>query len=192
MNRLDRNRLWSRMFVLSFVLLLCQGCTYLRHRVDDALEMADFGVTYSKKPYLGLYWNSLEVFPVGYSKVDGYFVGWGGGQLGVTRHYNECYGFGYARETTAWGDFDLNDPSTYDSRDAGVIGILAPPWRSGPAYTPGCVHFFPHLGYVGLVWNARYAEMADFVLGWVLLDVAGDDGYKIGRWSFPRRRDDTQ
>jgi hypothetical protein len=51
------------------------------------------------------------------------------------------------------------------------------------------VHFFPHIAYVGLVWNARYMEMVDFALGWAGLDIAGDDGYEVGQWSFPRRMD---
>jgi len=33
---------------------------------------------------------------------------------------------------------------------------------------------------VGLVGNARYMEAADFALGWVGIDIAGDDGSKLG------------
>jgi len=35
---------------------------------------------------------------------------------------------------------------------------------------------------VGLVANGRYMEMLDFVLGWVGLDPACDDGKKLGKW----------
>lgn len=173
--------------VLAGALLAGQGCTYLRQRAEDGLEMVDIGISLSREPQLGLYWNSLDLFPFGVSEIDGTFVGWGGGQIGVTRHYNKCRGFGMARETIGWGEFDSDDPDTMYDRDAGLLGILLPPYESGPNYTPACVHFLPHIGYVGLVWNARYAEMLDFLLGWALLDIAGDDGYKVGRWSFPRR-----
>ncbi len=37
-----------------------------------------------------------------------------------------------------------------------------------------------HVGYVGLVGNARYGEMADFLLGFAGIDIAGDDGRKLG------------
>jgi len=84
----------------------------------------DCGIT--KTPQIGLYWNSLEIFPVGYSHVDGWFVG--------------------------WGEFDEEDEDTLDVRYAGILGMVLPPYK-GQAYTPACVHFVPHLGYVGLVWN---------------------------------------
>ena len=179
---------WRLALVLAscVALLSSVGCTYLQHRGEDFLEMVDVGFTVSEKPGIGLYWNSLDIFPVGYSNVDGHFVGWGGGQIGVTRHYNKCWGLGYGYEEIGWGDLAIGDEETVDIRGAGILGILGPPY-SGPDYTPACVHFFPHLGYVGLVWNARYTEILDFVLGWTTIDIAGDDGYKIGRWAFPRR-----
>ena len=178
-------------FVLVIVALAyaCTGCAYVRYRAEDLLEVVDVGLTVTKTPQIGLYWNSLEIITGGYSNVDGWFVGWGGGQIGVTRHYNYCYGLGYAKETVGWGEFDKNDESTLDVRYAGVLGIVLPPYRGRPSYMPACVHFFPHIGYVGLVWNARWMEMADFLVGWTTIDIAGDDGHKLGKWSFPRRRD---
>jgi hypothetical protein len=35
---------------------------------------------------------------------------------------------------------------------------------------------FVHLGHVGLVMNIRWAELADFVLGWAAVDIGDDDG----------------
>jgi len=35
---------------------------------------------------------------------------------------------------------------------------------------------------VGLVANAQFAQMADFLLGWFGIDFAGDDGRKFGLW----------
>jgi hypothetical protein len=35
---------------------------------------------------------------------------------------------------------------------------------------------------VGLVANAQFAQMADFMLGWFGIDFAGDDGRKFGLW----------
>lgn len=36
--------------------------------------------------------------------------------------------------------------------------------------------------HVGVVLNANWAQMADFALGWVGIDFAGDDGRKFGLW----------
>jgi len=35
---------------------------------------------------------------------------------------------------------------------------------------------------VGLVLNANWAQMGDFMLGWVGIDFAGDDGRQLGAW----------
>ena len=187
---------WFAVLVLGMLLVGTAGCTYLKHRYEDFGEMVDVGITYSEKPCIGLYWNSLDIFPVGYSEIDGWFIGWGGGQVGITRHYNKCWGFGYGEEHIGWGDgLDGDDPdSSIIKRRSGVIGILSSildvgeaPYGSGPNYTPACVHFVPHVAYIGVVWNARYTEMVDFMLGWTTLDICGDDGYDVGKWSFPWR-----
>ena len=174
-----------RLFVLvclCVVLGATTGCTYARHRVEDGLEVVDVGLTFTAKPSIGLYWNSLDIFPVGYSHIDGWFLGWGGGQIGVTRHYNHCWGLGYGKEVIGWGDFDVNRPETLRTDYSGVLGILLPPYVNDPGYTPACVHFFPHILIVGLVWNARWYEMADFAVGFTTIDLSGDDGVEIGHW----------
>jgi hypothetical protein len=174
------------LLALAVTLLAFQGCanavTYAQHRAEDFAEMVDVGFTITKTPQIGLYWNSLSFGPGGYSNIDGWFAGWGGGKFGVQRHYNKCYGFLYLYEEIGWGDFDKNDPRTLYVQHNGIPGILMPPYVSNPAYIPACVHFFPHLGYVGFVWNARWTEIVDFALGWTTLDIAGDDGYRFGTW----------
>jgi len=180
------------LLALSFAANGCAVGQYLRYRAEDFAEVADLGFTVTSKPCIGLYWNSLDIFPFGYSKIDGWFVGWGGGRFGITRHYNRCAGFGRTREVIGWGEFDPEDESTMHVQYSGILGWILPPHGGGPAYTPACVHFFPHLGYVGLVWNVRWAELADFMLGWTTIDFAGDDGYERGKWSWPRRTEPTE
>ena len=41
---------------------------------------------------------------------------------------------------------------------------------------------YTHLGPVGLVTNFRWGEIFDFFLGWTTLDIANDDGVKVGHW----------
>jgi hypothetical protein len=120
---------------------MASGCSYVRYRVEDALEVVDVGITVSKQPTIGLYWNSLDIFPFGYSNINGYFVGYGGGHPVAMRHYNKCVGFGYAYQEIGWGDFDKDDPETLNRNYAGVLGYLLPPYKHDPAYSPACVHF---------------------------------------------------
>ncbi len=193
------------------VLLVCAvagaaGCanvaTYLEHRYNDLCEVADVGLTITDTPQWGLYWNSLDVFPIGVSHLDGWFVGFGGGQIGITRHYNRCWGLGYGEEIIGWGshlgevgEVDESSDKVIKTR-SGWIGIAT--WLLGidvtdsgfdlsPNYRPACVHFVPHIAYVGFVWNARYFEFIDAMLGFFTLDPSGDDGYDAGKWSFPWR-----
>ena len=204
---------WVVLGAMIAVLMVTQGCaaldavgTYAVHRYEDLGEIADVGLTFTKTPQVGLYWNSLEIIVFGASDLDGYFLGWGGGQIGVTRMYARCWGFGFGEEIIGWGP-ELGEPGEVDeSRDdilvkrrSGFVGILSSiaggdageNFGQGPDYTPACVHFFPHIGYFGIVWNVRYTEIVDFMLGWVGLDICGDDGYTVGKWSFPRRKPDA-
>lgn len=38
------------------------------------------------------------------------------------------------------------------------------------------------MGHVGLVGNANYMQMADFVAGFAGIDLGGDDDRIVGRW----------
>jgi hypothetical protein len=172
---------------LAVVFAAAQGCTYLKYRGQDFMEMADLGLTITKTPQIGLYANGVSIVCGGYSNIDGWFAGWGGGKFGVQRHYNYCWGMllgGW--EEIGWGDFDKNDPDTLYRQQQGIIGIVQPPYDSNPAYVPACVHYL-HLGWLGVVGNLRYMEMIDFLAGWATLDLSGDDGYEFGAWPGRRR-----
>jgi len=177
-------RRMALLLALAVTFAAAQGCTYLKHRGEDFAEIADLGFTFTNTPQIGLYANGVSIVAGGYSKIDGWFAGWGGGKFGVQPHYNECWGVGLVgHETMGWGDFDKNDPSTMYQQYQGLFGALGMPQETNPSYVPACVHFFPHLGYAGLVWNLRYYEMIDFIVGWTTLDIAMDDGYRFGRWA---------
>ena len=158
------------------------GCTYLTHRGEDFLEIADIGVTYSSEPGGAIYAWGVSFLGGGVANVDGYFIGWGGGQIGITRHYIDAWGLlAIGEEHIGWGDFDLNRPETLHNTYQGVLGLPHAFYYSGAGYTPACIHHL-HIGWVGVVGNLRYMEMIDFILGWTTLDIGGDDGRKVGRW----------
>ncbi len=171
---------------LCAVLWGSMGCqqvlTYAKYRGQDALEMVDVGFSITTTPQWGFYWNSLDALTFGWCDLNGYFLGWGGNQIGLTRLHAHCYGLGYAYEEIGWGDYDLKKPWTLYITNGGIpgwsmFGVPGAP-KKIPAYGGACVHFFPHLGYMGIVWNARWFEMLDFFVGFSGLDLAGDDGNK--------------
>ena len=175
---------WS-MAALCGLLLATPGCAYLRDRGNDALDILDLGVTWSKKPYLTVYGCAVGLASAGAGHFEGTFAGIGGGRLGVTGHYHRVLGLGlWSYEELGWDGYDKAKPETLYIQHPGIIGWVAFLPRK-PAYAPGCLHLL-HLGYAGLVANLRYWELLDFILGWTTLDVACDDGEKPGKWPWQK------
>ena len=110
--------------------------TYAKHRVEDALECIDLGVTLSLKPGFALYADFASVAPGGYGHVDGYFVGIAGGRIGPMKHYQASIGLvGWGYEEVGWGDFDKGDLRTLNYQGVGALGLLTPPYGR-PASAP--------------------------------------------------------
>ena len=205
MRNAGRWRLLMRAALVA-VMLSATGCAsvghYFEHRYRDFTRMIDLGVTVSRKPQIGLYWNSLELVTIGYSKVEGHFIGWGGGQTRRHSHVQPLLGAGLRRGHRSAGGPLLDTDRREDvivRRRSGVLGIATSVvgwdptgdgYGNGPDYTPACVHFI-HLGWIGLAGNARYAEIVQFAVGWFGLDITGHDGdrYPVGKWSFPTRKE---
>jgi hypothetical protein len=167
--------------VLGVIAAAGQGCSYLRDRGDDAAQMFDFGLTFSKKPQFSAYMNCPVIAPLGYGKVDGYFVGMGGGKVGAMKHHQESSGLlVWGREEVSWESFDPEQADTLSVQGVGVLG-LAEGQEGEKAYTPACIHYL-HLGWIGIAANVRWLEIPDFLLGFFLLDPMGDDGENGGYW----------
>ncbi|MBI4881420.1 MAG: thioredoxin family protein [Planctomycetes bacterium] len=165
------------MIVLASVLAAgaLEGCSYFPSRADDALEMFDLGLTFSKTPQFSAYMNCPVIAPIGYGSVDGYYAGMGGGGLGVMKHHQESAGLlVWGREEVGWDEFDPEDADTLSVQGVGVLGLAEEPASEEP-YTVACIHYF-HLGWVGLAANVRWLEIPDFLAGLFFLDPLGDDG----------------
>ncbi|HPD14704.1 MAG TPA: hypothetical protein PLE19_07135 [Planctomycetota bacterium] len=165
---------WLAVALLACVAAGSTGCTYLSRQWSDAKQMMDLGFTFSKKPQFGLYANCPMVTPLGYSKVDGYFVGMGGGKLGAGEHRQNNAGLLFwGREENSWKGFDKGDEAVTESHRAGVVGLAQNVKEGNAKYRPACVHYL-HLGFVGIMWNLNYYKMADFFTGWFGYRAFGD------------------
>ena len=168
------------------------GCTadYFQHRADDAVDMLDIGFTWSNDPAFALYTNTPILVPIGWSDVDGYLLGIGGGVVGSTSHYESCCGILlWGEERSAWHHYDLRKPETINVQGVGPFAAMLGPYGKA-TYVPAWTNYL-HLGYAGLAFNARYMEILDFVLGWFGADIARDDGKSTGKWPWedsPRPR----
>ena len=188
-----RMRAGVTVFWLLAALATCSataGCTYLRHRGEDAMDMLDIGVTLSKKPGLAVYYDFIPLVPLGFCHVDGYFAGLGGGQFGFMPHTQRNIGLGvWGQEAVGFGEFDLEDPETVNFQRSGLAGMVHGPFP-GPDYLISCPHYL-HVGWIGLVGSPRYLQALDFVLGWAIIDLCSDDGRPRGSWPW-RRPAETQ
>lgn len=177
-----RINLAGGILALAALAVMAQGCSvgrYFQYRAQDFLDIPEIGITVTETPQVGLYWNSLDLLVAGYSDLDGTFIGWGGRHLGVVPIRSECYGLVLSRERVQWGDTPMRE--RYGGL-AGVPGIVSGVAQDGrPLDSPACVHFIPHIGYVGLVWNLRWGQILDFVVGWTTIDLNGDDGPPAAR-----------
>ncbi len=117
-------------------------------------------------------------------------AGIGGGQIGATSHYESCVGLLlWGREETAWHDYKPGAPKTINVQGVGPIAPMVGPYGRAN-YVPAWTNYL-HLGYGGIIFNARYMEILDFLLGWFGADIADDDGKATGRWPWeeaPRPR----
>jgi len=194
-----RVRVPLSVLVLVLSAMALSGCTtwqggvggFLRSRLKDTMEMADIGVTVTETPQFSFYAAVVSAVPFGYGKVDGTFYGMGGGDIGAMKIHYEHWGAGLiGHETTGWGnsiwdfpEFDPAKPETMNCQGVGIGGFISPPYDARPGGRPTCTKYL-HLGYVGIVANACFAQMVDAMAGWVGLDPAGDDdpACKYGKW----------
>jgi hypothetical protein len=207
---MDKSLLFRRLAIAlsALLLMLCvEGCAYFKHRWDDFTEIADIGFTISKKPYFAFYADELSLLPVGYAHVDGYFIGWGGGQLGKTTHSVHSWGvLAHGSEELGWhrqyegegGAKEAEANEAWRKREgfiqqgAGVTMVIDDTVRvitgklfegqNQPDHSLSCLHYI-HLGWFGIVINVRTLDILDFILGWFgidfgRLDLGGDDGAK--------------
>lgn len=174
---------------ITFVILilsgffLVQGCSYWQNRARDCGEMVDVGFSFSKKAQLALFYDFIPIVPIGYGRVDGEFVGLGGGRLcWFSPHFERSYGLILwgQEEVTFHKSLDELERMSREERDdvlnyqrSGLVGMIDGPFP-GPDYLISCPHYI-HLGWIGVVASPRYLEMLDFVLGFTTLDIGWDD-----------------
>ncbi len=105
-SRNARSRL-ALVVAVAAVAAAAQGCGYLRDRVNDSTQIFDLGLSFSLKPQFSAYMNCPVIAPIGYGKVDGYFVGMGGGKVGAMKYHEESSGLlVWGREAVSWEGFD--------------------------------------------------------------------------------------
>jgi len=92
-------------------LIFCTGCTYLKNRGNDAIDMFDPGITLSLKPGFAIHLDFFNCLPLGYSHIEGVYLGLGNRQFGALSLHDHSWGYILrGREELQIGKFNPNDP----------------------------------------------------------------------------------
>lgn len=167
-----------RMLAVLFVgTVLCSsvGCSYLKHRYQDSLDMFDVGLTFSGKPGFAAYKACAGVTSMGYGNVKGRFIGLRGGRIGVLPFSHRSLGLGLWGRHKTWYAKTAGDTSTLGGLEtAGAMGAV-----EDETEQVACVQQL-HLGWAGIVFNINWVQIGDFLLGWTTADICSDDGKERG------------
>ncbi len=182
------NKIKKSIFCLFLLIYLgFTSCTYLKQRGKDALDIFDVGISVTDKwsPDFAVYANPFQIAPLGYSRVEGRFLGIANRQAGWLTHEQRCWAcILWGSELKGSGQFDPLDPHQarkdqveLTERPRFNVGILRMILKNTP---PPTLQFFEcdkwvHLGWIGVRANCRPLDLIDFILGWTTLDIAGDD-----------------
>lgn len=157
------------------VLLAAHGCCYLKARGNDAKDMFDIGLTFTKTPHVAVHAGFQSLLTVGYADLDGHLAGIGQGQAGwVPMRYKAAGAVLDGYEQYAYGaNFDPAAAASPRQRGAG-LGMLHYELPDSAMEMLQCPKFV-HLGWVGVDVNCKLGEILDFLAGWSTLDIGGDD-----------------
>mgnify|MGYP006281273005 FL=1 len=173
--------------LLIVALSLTTGCSYMKDRGNDALDIMDIGFSVNDRiePQFGLYLDFFNILPLGYSNVEGKALALGNRQAGWLYHADKSWGvIGWGKEMKALGEFNPENPhrARPDQRDidhwpyynVGAVRMI------DEDDAPPTVQFIEcnrilHIGWVGFFAHLRPVDLADFIMGWTTLDIVGDD-----------------
>jgi len=183
----SEHRLVRWLLLLLTLSLFFSGCTYLKNRGNDAMDIIDIGITFNNewKPDFGLYFDFFNVLPIGYANVDGKMIGWGNRNAGWLDYNERSWGvIGWGSEKRGCGEFNPLDPHqarpdqrTLAERPDFNVGVVR---MASEDNSPPVPQFFEcnkmiFLGWIGIYNTCRPGDIIDFILGWTTLDIMGDD-----------------
>ncbi len=132
-----------RVWLAPLILALCgTGCTYLRNRGNDALDMWDVGLSLSSRPYLAfLPADYMNVTPIGFSRIEGTYHGIYKRQWVDCKLSDSIWGvFVCGTQTLTMGEFDPNDPNQFRPAYIAELKAANKPLPTKPqTYGIGCL-----------------------------------------------------
>lgn len=156
--------------------MFSSGCAYMQNRGSDAKDAFDIGLTFTKTPHVGVYAGFNSLLGVGYVNMDGHLLGIGSSQAGwwlpMRLNVGGMVLDGYEQYAYC-GNYDALDKTTPKQR-GNALGMLHFAKPAGAMEMLQCPKIV-HVGWIGINVTCKLGELADFLVGWTTLDLAGDD-----------------
>lgn len=196
---MSRSRRLSILIVLLALISVAGqvGCAYMQDRGRDALDIFDIGLTVSAKPGFAAHFDFFNIVPIGFSHVDGWWIGIGQRQVGALELHDRAWGvilWGSVKQEI--GEFNPHHPylmwrsvvrelerrgqplpTEAQRYNTGLARMISQGNTPPPLTFTSCRRLF-HFGWVGIGFNIRPFEFVDFLVGFTTIDLTGDD---IGR-----------
>ncbi len=175
MNRGCIGRL-AALTVLAGAFIPLAGCAYWTHRMNDASDVIEIGITQSDEAQFALYGGITHALMIGQTDLNCKLHGLANSRWGVHRLVDDSWGWGFLGEDVhevASGGATIPPREDLPSYDTGILGL-------GFGRTAGLKRglnspFMAHFGWSGLYLNLKGPELADSFLGWFGLDIMNDD-----------------
>ena len=190
MKRKSHWHLWLLIVSILSTGVFSQGCSspYLRNRANDAMDLADIGITITPalQPQFAAFFDFYNFTPLGYADVKGKLLGVGNRQIGWLDYEFQAWGLlVWGQRKYGAGKFNPADPHQARSNqkniterqkyDVGFLGSFAGKNPPPELWFMDCGPRILHLGWIGIVETSRWPDVVDFLLGWTTLDLLRDD-----------------
>lgn len=160
------------------------GCSYLKNRGNDILDIADAGLTVGleREPGMAMYAQVTPIASLGFSKVDGAYLGLADREAGALFIEHKAHGvLLWGQEALGIGPTELSAKGRANVYGQGALRVAKrgdhPSWKKWAD-----VQASVHIGWFGVHARVKPMQAIDFITGIFFWDMLGDN-------DFPRPED---
>ena len=174
----------ARLFTFIILVITLSGCSYLKNRGNDFIDIADVGLTIGleREPVMALYAQVTPVASLGFSNVEGAYLGLAEREAGALFIEHHAHGvLLWGQEARGIGPTELSAKGRAIPFGQGAVRMAKrgdhPSWKEWAD-----IQAAVHIGWFGAQARLRPMQAIDFITGIFFWDMLGDD-------TFPRPED---
>ena len=163
----------------SLLIAAVSGCSYLKNRGNDLVDIIDVGLTIGleREPGVALYAQVTPIAPLGFSKVEGAYLGLADREAGALFIDHSAYGLLlWGQEALGIGTTELAAEGRSHPYGQGVARLAQrgdnPFWKQW-----GDIEAAVHIGWFGVHARVKPMQAVDFITGLFTWDMLGDNTF---------------